>query len=208
MEKIVIFPAAKQMVRSVIGNDAAKKLNQISLSNNTAQCRIEEMSLDISEQVVSEIRESPVGFAIQLYEFTNVVNCTQLVVFVQYVRKEGLKDELLFNAALKTTTKANDVFHAMYSFFKKCGLKWTDLKSCTTDGVPAMLRWKSGFQSHVKEVAPHAVCMHCIIHRFALSCKVFPKAMGSVPSLVVNMINNVKSSALSTQLFKLLCEDL
>jgi len=80
----IILPAAKEMVCSVIGNDAAKKLNQISLSNNTVQHQIEEMSLDILEQVVIEIHKSPVGFAIQL-ESTDVANCSQLLVFVQYV---------------------------------------------------------------------------------------------------------------------------
>ena len=45
----IILPAAKEMVRSVIGNDAAKKLNQISLSNNTVQRRIEQMFSDILE---------------------------------------------------------------------------------------------------------------------------------------------------------------
>ena len=108
---------------------------------------------------------------------------------------------------LKTTAKADDIFRAVDSFFKRHGLKWTDLKGCTTDGAPAMLGGKSGFQARVKEVAPHAVCMYCIIHRFALSCKVIPKALGNVLSLVVKMINNVKSSTLNTRLFKLLCED-
>ena len=103
------------------------------------------MSLDILEQVVSEIRESPVGFAIQLDESRDGVNCSQLLVFVRYVGKEGLKDEFLFNAAFKTTTKADDIFHAVDSFFKRHGLKWTDLKGCTMDGAPAMLGWKSGF---------------------------------------------------------------
>jgi len=127
------------MVHSVIVNDAANKLYQISLSNNTVQHQIKEKSLDILEQVISEIRETPVGFAMQLDESTDVVNCSQLLVFVWYVGKEGLKDKFLFNAALKTTTKADDVFHAVDSFFKRHGLKWTDLKGCTTDCAPAML---------------------------------------------------------------------
>jgi len=45
------------------------------LSNNTVQRRIEEMSMDILQQVISEIRSSENGFAIQLDEPIDVINC-------------------------------------------------------------------------------------------------------------------------------------
>ena len=43
----LVLPAAKVMVRCVFGDESMKKLNSISLSNNTVQRRIEEMSVDI-----------------------------------------------------------------------------------------------------------------------------------------------------------------
>ena len=53
-----------------LGDESETKLNSISLSNNTVQRRIKEMSLDIFLQVISEISMSESGFAIQLDEST------------------------------------------------------------------------------------------------------------------------------------------
>ena len=93
-------------------------------------------------------------------------------------------------------------------FFKQHGLKWENLRGCTTDRAPAMLGRKSGFRARVMEVAPHVKFLHCMIHRFALSCKVLPAEFFDVLSLVIKMVNNVKGSALNRRLFKILCEDL
>ena len=112
------------------------------------------------------------------------------------------------NAALKATTKGDDIFQMVNSFFKQHGLKWENLRGCTTDGAPARLGQKSGFRARVMEVAPHVKFLHCMIHRFALSCKVFSTEFFDVLSLVIKMVNNVKGSALNSRLFKILCEDL
>ena len=71
-----------------------------------------------------------------------------------------------------------------------------------------MLGRKSGFRARVMEVPPHVKFLHCMIHRFALSCKVLPAEFIDVLSLVIKMVNNVKGSALNSRLFKILCEDL
>ena len=45
------------MVRLVDGEDAARKLDDISVSNDTVSRRINEISLNIKEQVVDEIKK-------------------------------------------------------------------------------------------------------------------------------------------------------
>ena len=67
------------------------------------------------------------------------------------------------NAALEATTKEDDIFQMVNSFFKQHGLKWENLRGCTTDGAPAMLGRKSGFRARVMEVAPHVKFLHCMI---------------------------------------------
>ena len=61
----LIMLAAKVLVKHVIGVEAVSKLNIVSVSNNTIQRRITEISTDIKEQVITEVQGSKYGFAIQ-----------------------------------------------------------------------------------------------------------------------------------------------
>ena len=47
--KSLVVPAAKILVKNVIGLEAAAKLETVSLSNNTVKNRIEEISFDIAD---------------------------------------------------------------------------------------------------------------------------------------------------------------
>ena len=53
------------------------------------------MSQDILQQIVSDLVATPVKFSIQLDESTDVTNCSQLLVFVRYVKEGGVHEELL-----------------------------------------------------------------------------------------------------------------
>ena len=48
----LVMPAAKILVKNVIGVAAAPKLETVSLPNNTVKNRIEEMLIDIANQVI------------------------------------------------------------------------------------------------------------------------------------------------------------
>ena len=62
-----------------------KKLNQISLSNDTVS-RISAISADIVQQVVDEIKCTPCGFfSMQLDKSTDIANFSQLLVYVRYI---------------------------------------------------------------------------------------------------------------------------
>ena len=63
----------------MFGADAVNKLSSLSLSDNTVQRTIEEMSKDIKNQVVEQIKQSPI-YVLQLDESTDVSSCAQLMV--------------------------------------------------------------------------------------------------------------------------------
>ena len=56
----LILPGAKILVKRVFGEQEIAKLNAVSLSDNTIKRRIEEMSDDIADQILAEIKESKV----------------------------------------------------------------------------------------------------------------------------------------------------
>ena len=107
----LILPCAKDIVHHMIGDKAVKSLESVSLSNNTVQRRITDMSGDILSQVIDEIKTSPLDlFTLQVDESTDVGNLPQLLVYVRYINNGDFKDEFLFCRPLETTTKSIDVF--------------------------------------------------------------------------------------------------
>ena len=195
----LILPGAKILVKRVFGEQAITKLNAVSLSNNTIKRRIEEMSDNIADQILAEIKESKFGFAIQLDGSTDITNYCQLLVYVRFAQTNIMKTELLLNHEVSTTTKGKDIFDILNNFLKKNGLDWKNLVGCTTDGAPSMLGCKFRFQSYVKAVSPNITSVHCFIHRFALCTKVLPAQLLACLKQVVNIINFVKASALNTR---------
>ena len=89
------------MVRLVVDEGAARKLDDISVSNGTASRRINEISLNIKEQVVDEIKKSPL-FAIQLDESTDVSHFSQLLGFVRYVHEKVSRRNFYFASLLNS----------------------------------------------------------------------------------------------------------
>ena len=64
----LILPAATDLVSIMVGENAAKKLKDVPLSNNTICRRIEDMEVDISDQLICRLKNNQ--FAIQLDEAT------------------------------------------------------------------------------------------------------------------------------------------
>ncbi|KAG6937286.1 zinc finger BED-type containing 5 [Chelydra serpentina] len=94
------------------------------------------------------------------------------------------------------------------NFFEVHGLDWANLVGVTTDGGPAMLGSRSGFQTLVKRRAPMVTRVHCFIHREALASKTLFDQHNTVFKGLVKVVNYIKSSALNTRLFKRFCQDM
>ena len=71
-----------------------------------------------------------------------------------------------------------------------------------------MLVCRSGFQTRIKHESPDTKTLHCMIHRQSPATRTMPQELICVLVDVVYMVNFIKSSALNTRLFKLLCQDL
>ena len=144
----------------------------------------------------------------QLDESTDVTNCGQLLVYVRFTENDIVKTELLISKEVSGTTRGKNTFNIVDEFFKKNDVEWSKLVGCTTEGGPAMLEIKLGFQSYVKAVSPEIIFTHCFIHRFALCAKVLPPELLSCLQQIVKIVNFVKMSVLNIKLFANLYADL
>ncbi|XP_071810711.1 zinc finger BED domain-containing protein 5-like [Apostichopus japonicus] len=172
----------KEVVRILIGPDQAKLL-------------------------IAEIKSSPF-YSIASDESTDVASLSQLMVWVRYMVEDGFKDEPLFCSPLELTTTGADVFLAIQTYINENGIGFDKLVGSCTDGAPAMLGSRSGFQTRLKEVAPQVKTTHCMLHRQALASKTLPQQMKNVLDQAVKIVNAVKKSPLNTRLFTKLCEEM
>lgn len=204
----LVKPCLLKAVEEVLGVEAKKKIEEIPLSNNTVKARIDVMSNDIEEQLVSKIKKSPC-FALQCDESTDVSSSCQLLVFVRFLDDDNLiKEELLISRELETTSKGIDVMNIISEYFQKHNIMWEKLVGFCTDGAPAMLGSRSGLASLVKKKNSRVITTHCVLHRQALAAKTLPGCLNDTMQLAIKIVNVVKSSALNTRLFKRLCTEM
>ena len=110
-------PCLLKTVKLVLGDASVTKLKQISLSHNTIQRRILDMSENVKKQVVNEIKASP-KFLFQVDESTDVSSCAHLLVFVRYIHSDDIKEEFFVFSELDTTTTSADIMGKMKTFLK------------------------------------------------------------------------------------------
>ena len=92
-------------------------------------------------------------------------------------------------------------------FFDAHDVHWQYLIGICTDGAPAMLGCRFGFQTLVKQKSPNIVGTHCTIYRQALMMKTVSDELKNVLNHVITAENFIKSNALNSRLFSELCKE-
>ena len=69
------------MVEIMIGSETKKKIQQVSLSNDTIRLWIDDMAANVCQQVYSEIKQSTLQASIQLDESTDSAIESHLIAF-------------------------------------------------------------------------------------------------------------------------------
>ncbi|MBN3296755.1 GTD2A protein, partial [Amia calva] len=150
---------------------------------------IESISEDVSFQLKNGI-ENCVFFSLQFDESVDVVDTSQLGVFIRMVFNDcSVKEELLTIIPLKEKTREQDVYSAFKKYIAEHKIPICELASITTDGAPAMV-----------------LNYHCIIHQQALCGKVLN--MNDVMDFVVKVVNSIRSRPLQRRLFKTLLDEI
>jgi hypothetical protein len=101
----LIIPAVIQICRVMFGEEYSKKVQSIPLSNTTVRRRIDEMSENVENQLISRLKSR--SFCLQIDETTDMSKCAQLLTYIRYVYESEMEEELLFCHELETYTTSN-----------------------------------------------------------------------------------------------------
>uniref|UniRef100_A0A1B6ISX9 Uncharacterized protein n=1 Tax=Homalodisca liturata TaxID=320908 RepID=A0A1B6ISX9_9HEMI len=201
----LILPAAVDMAKIMIGEDAGKQLLKIPLSNNTISRRIDDISEDINKQLINSLRGKE--FGIQLDEATDSHKDANLICYVRYVNENQLIEDLLFCKEIEGGTSGKELFDIVNNFMAENDINWEDCVGVCTDGGRSMSGHYQGLQSRIREKAPNAIWTHCIIHREALAAAKFSSELSAVIKTVIQVINFIKTRPMKARFFSKLCDD-
>ena len=87
-------------------------------------------------------------------------------------------------------------------------LKWSQCLAVCTDEAASMTGIQSGLIAQIRAMNPDMISNHCMIHRQALAAKNMQPDLHDVLKDVIKVVNFVKSSALNSQMFSKLCENM
>lgn len=141
--------------------------------------------------LIEKLKTGP--FSIQLDETTTVAEEAILIVYVQYIEDTKLKQDILMSVNLTTTTRGEDIVSVVDTYFAKHNLPYKNVVACCTDGAAAMMGKNKGFNSRLKEKAPHCIVFHCMIHRQALASKHLCEELHETLKTVVKIVNFIKA---------------
>ena len=116
-----------------------------------------------------------------------------------------MHEEMLFVNKL-IDTEIETIYAAVYDFLHNNGIPLSNLLQIATDSASAMIGKHNGFVAKLKEVAPHIMTIHCIIHQQHLPAKSLNNDMEETLKVAVSAINFVKANALHDRLFQKPCE--
>lgn len=197
----LIKPCLLDVTSELLGPSAAKKMNDLPLSNDTISRRINDISVDIEEQVIDKVKLSK-WFSIQLDKSTDVSQKAILLCYVRFIdfQTSELCEDLLCCCELPSHTTGSEVFKRLNEYIQKIQLNWENCVSVCTDGAASMTGKYSGVVSRIKNVANlHFVHIHCIIHRQHLVAKKMSPDLNEVLTEAVKIINFIKCNALNSR---------
>lgn len=203
----LILPATKDIVKELLGEDAAKKMYAVPLSDNTVSRRIGDMAEDVSAQLLDQVRASEC-FALQLDESTDVANVAELLGYIRFISQEMFVEELLFCKELESRTTGKEIFQVLDEYIDSNGLAWSRCVGVCTDGAAAMTGKNSGVTALIKQKAPNAAFTHCMLHREALVAKRLDDELNLVLQDIIHVVNFIKARRLKHRLFALLCKEM
>ena len=151
-------------------------VSKLSLSRNTVQRRIEDLSGEVTKDLSTRIKNFEF-FSIALDGSSDIVDTEQLLFYIRGISNDfSVTEELLTVKSMKQNAKGVDIFREFNKTLIDFSLPVEMLVGIATDGAPSMLGRITGFQGNVINWLesinlPKVFWVHCLIHQEALSTK-------------------------------------
>ncbi|XP_068234218.1 SCAN domain-containing protein 3-like [Palaemon carinicauda] len=162
------------------------------------------MAEDVEKQLISHLQVK--YFVLQLDESILRDNEAILLAYVRFNSDEGHKEEMLFARSLVTDTKGENIFDKVVTYFQQNNIPLKYIIACATDGAPSMTGGYKGFNAHLKKAVPEVFCIHCVVHRQHLIAKRLSARLHDALTIVIQVVNHIKSNSLRDRLFHELCK--
>jgi hypothetical protein len=184
----------------------------ISLSAQTVTRRIEELSENISQQLI-DVSRSFAFYSLALDESVDCTDTSQLAIFIRGINNDfEIHEELLKLVPIYDTNKGVDIFNKLIQTLEDFSISLNRLTSVTTDGAPAMIGKNIGLIALVKDklksINANSILVnyHCIIHQQAL-CSQYAE-LSNVMEIVVKTVNKIRSNSLAHRQFKVFLSEI
>lgn len=186
--------------------DKRQLFPNISLSRNTFADRVDLLSNNLKEQLVTKGKDF-IAFSLAVDESIDISNIAQLSVFIRGVDSSlNVTEELLALRPMHGTTTEHDLHEEVSRCVNEMELLWKKLVDLTTDGAPAMCGHRSGLVAKIREkmqkenVTSELIAYHCIIHQESLCGKALK--MKDVMSTITRAVNFIRAKGLNHRQFK------
>ncbi|KAF9762740.1 Protein ZBED8 [Nosema granulosis] len=106
---------------------------------------------------------------------------------------------------LKTDTKGESLFDVLKEFLDKKEIPLNNILTITTSCSPAIIGRHRGLVVYLKNYVPNIIAIHFVIHIQHIVAKNLSVYLHQTLCYVIQAINKIKSSSLSSRLFEQLC---
>ncbi|GFV74681.1 SCAN domain-containing protein 3 [Trichonephila clavipes] len=174
----------------MFGDNFAKELQSIPLSNDTVSRRIDDIAEDVEQQLFDKLRDKL--FSIQLDEATDSNKDAHFIAYVRFWDGMSAVEELLFCKPIKLKATAIALFDILNNFINEANIEWKNCVGICTDGARTISGRFKSIQALVKQKSPLCIWTHCMIHREALASKEISPGLNIVLMTVVTVVNYIK----------------
>lgn len=184
------------------------EFNAVSLSRRCITRRADEINVDIEDQLKEDITRCQF-YSLCLDESCDITDIAQLAVFIRMVFSDGCtKDEFLSLEPLLSTTRGQDVYHALISVLNRFDIPPEKLVSVATDGAPSMMGSHNGLIGLLRadDKFPAFLSYHCVIHQENLCAGKL--GFEEVFKEVVKIVNFIRASPLRHRQFREFISDI